>query len=93
MCRCINRLLDILEMNAAILRSCADELEQNSNNLNSVVNQAQDSWDDVNYHRLACQATLTIMREAEMVSSSIKQEAYLIDREMEEMENIINNLK
>ena len=93
MCRCINRLLDILEMNAAILRSCADELEQNSNNLNSVVNQAQDSWDDVNYHRLARQATLTIMRETEMVSSSIKQEAYLIDQEMEEMENIINNLK
>ena len=73
--------------------SCADELEQNSNNLNSKVNDAQASWDDVNYHHLARQATSTILTETERVSSSFKQEAYLIDREMVEMENIINNLK
>ena len=80
-------------MKTTILMSCADELEQNSNNLNSKVNDAQASWDDVNYHHLARQATSTILTETERVSSSFKQEAYLIDREMVEMENIINNLK
>lgn len=93
MCRCINWLLDILEMKTVILRSCAEELEKNSSNLNTKVSQAQASWDDVNYHHLARQATSTILTETERVSSSFKQEAYLIDREMVEMENIINNLK
>ena len=93
MCRCINWLLDLLEMKTVILRSCAEELEQNSRNLNTKVSQAQASWDDVNYHHLARQATSTIVNDTEKVSSIFKQEAYLIDREMVEMENIINNLK
>lgn len=80
-------------MKTVILRSCAEELEQNSSNLNTKVSQAQASWDDVNYHNLARQATSTIVNETEKVSSIFKQEAYLIDREMVEMENIINNLK
>ena len=92
MCGGIDWLLDLLEMKTTILMSCADELEQNSNNLNSKVSDAQATWDDVNYHHLACHATSTIVNETNKVSSSVKQEAYLINRDMVEMENIINNL-
>ena len=91
--RGVNWLLDLLDMKTTILMSCADELEQNSNNLNSKVSDAQATWNDVNYHNLACQAASTIVNETNKVSSSVKQEAYLINQDKVEMENIINNLK
>lgn len=92
MCRGIKWVLDLLKMETIILMSCADELEQNSNNLNNMVSNAQATWDDVNYHHLASQATSTIVNETKKVCSSVKQEAYLINQDMVEMENIINNL-
>ena len=79
-------------MEATILLQHASTLQQNAYNLNNSIEDAQETWDDVNYHRIAHKVASNIVRETNNYYSNVCSEASIIDHNMMQIESIIRNL-
>lgn len=74
------------------LLSLIEELRQNAANLSSFVAHARETWDDVNYERIAETTADYIFHETESACSTMETDAQMVYHNMMTIQTIINEL-
>lgn len=76
---------------ATYMLNLVAEVRGNVASLESSVNAARDSWDDVNYERIALRATDSIRKDTEAFYQSVKVDAECIYNDTMRINLIVNN--
>lgn len=72
--------------------SLIEEFRQNAANLSSFVAYARETWDDVNYERIAETTADYIFHETESACSTMQTDANVVYRDMMTIQTIINEI-
>ena len=72
--------------------SLIEELRQNASTLCSYVASARDTWDDVNYERIAEATADHILHETESACSSMQADAQMAYQNMMTIQRIMNEI-
>lgn len=72
--------------------SLIEELQQNASNLSSYVGQARETWDDVNYERIAETTADYIRHETESACSTMQADAQMAYHNMMTIQRIMNEI-
>lgn len=69
-----------------------EELQQNAANLSSFVASARETWDDINYERIAEATADHILHETESACSTMQADALMVYHDMQTIQTIIYGL-